>query len=81
MKINEDKIDDATLALLHLVTCERYEDFGARAWKGFDWDTMDRLYKKGLIRDPKGKQKSVVMTEEGCQKSKHLFETLFMNEE
>ncbi len=81
MEINEDRIDEATLALLHLVTCERCEDFGARAWKGFDWDTMDRLYKKGLIRDPKGKQKSVVMTEEGYQKSKQLFEKLFMDGE
>jgi hypothetical protein len=44
---------------------------GTRAWKGFDWDTLDRLYQKGLIGDPKSKAKSVPVTEEGialCEK-------------
>jgi hypothetical protein len=30
----------------------------ARTWKGFDWDTLDRLYEKGWIFDPKNKAKS-----------------------
>ena len=78
MKPDTDKIDDATLALLYLVVCERDEAFdGARAWKGFDWDTMNRLHEKGLISDPVGKQKSVCLTEEGYKKSKALFEKLF----
>lgn len=78
MEPNTGKIDEATLALLYLVVCERYEEFGgARAWKGFDWDTMNRLHEKGLISDPVGKQKSVYLTEEGYQKSKALFEKLF----
>ncbi|VGO20168.1 DUF6429 family protein [Pontiella sulfatireligans] len=81
MKANQNKIDEATLALLYLVVWERYEDAGARAWKGFDWDTMERLHEKGLIRDPKGKAKSVVMTEEGYQKAKGLFQKLFEEEE
>ncbi len=77
MTVSNEEIDDATLALLHLVVCERYKDGGARAWKGFDWDTMNRLHDKGLISDPVGKQKSVYLTEEGYQKSKALFEKLF----
>jgi hypothetical protein len=79
---NTDKIDEATLALLYLVVCERCEEFGgARAWKGFDWESMDRLHEKGLISDPVGKQKSVRLTEEGYQKAEKLFEQLFCEEE
>jgi hypothetical protein len=38
---------------------------------------MDRLYRKGLIHDPVGKVKSVVLTEEGLAESERLFEKLF----
>jgi hypothetical protein len=34
MDFDEDKIDEYTLALLYLVTHERQEGFGSRAWKG-----------------------------------------------
>ena len=60
MDYDKDKVDEITLALLYLVTWERQEGSGSRAWKGFDWDTMNRLHKKGFISDPKGKAKSVV---------------------
>jgi Domain of unknown function (DUF6429) len=50
---------------------------GARAWKGFDFDVMDRLHAKGFILDPRGKSKSVVLTEEGLARSKALFEAKF----
>jgi hypothetical protein len=78
MVYNEEKIDEFTLALLYLVVYERQEGFGARAWKGFDWDTMNRLHEKGLIANPVGKAKSVGMTEEGFKKSKSLFKNFFM---
>jgi len=77
---NTDKIDDYTLALLYLVTWERQEGLGARAWKSFDWDTMDRLHEKGHISDPKGKAKSVIMTEDGLKRSKELFQKFFAEE-
>ena len=57
MEIDEDKVDDAVLALLRLTLHD-----GCRAWKGYDWDTLDRLHRKGLIGDPVGKAKSVVLT-------------------
>ena len=47
MEIDTDRIDEAVLALLYLGLHDRY-----RAWKGFDWDAMDRLHDKGLISDP-----------------------------
>ena len=80
MAMNTDKIDDYTLALLYLVTWERQKGLGARAWKGFDWATMDRLHEKGHISDPKGKAKSVVMTEDGFARAKELFHKFFVEE-
>ena len=48
MEFNKDKVDEYTLALMFLVMHDEGE-YGARAWKGFDWDTMDRLHAKGFI--------------------------------
>jgi hypothetical protein len=80
MNYDESKIDEYTLALLYLVTHERHEGLGARAWKGFDWDTLTRLHEKGHISNPVGKAKSVGMTEEGFLKAKELFERHFIKE-
>ena len=74
MDFDEDKIDEYTLALLYLVAHERHEGLGARAWKGFDWDTLNRLHEKGYISNPIGKAKSVGMSEEGFHRAKELFE-------
>jgi hypothetical protein len=81
MEYDEDKVDNFTLALLYLVAHEREEGFGARAWKGFDWDTLNRLHDKGFISNPVGKAKSVAMTEQGFLKAKDLFEKHFMNKD
>lgn len=48
-----------------------------RAWKGFDWDVLNRLYEKGWIDDPKNKAKSVALTEEGLAESERFFEKPF----
>lgn len=77
MDFDEDKIDEYTLALLYLVTHGLEEGFGARAWKGFDWDTLNRLHEKGYISNPVGKAKSVGMSEEGFQKARELCERHF----
>jgi hypothetical protein len=73
MDFDKDKVDDMTLALLYLVICERVKGFGGRAWKSFDWETLNRLHEKGLLMDPISKAKSVGMTEEGIQKAEALF--------
>jgi len=72
MDIDTDKIDEAVLALLYLTLHD-----GVRAWKGHDWDALDRLYRKGMIENPVGKSKSVVLTDEGLGKSERLFRNLF----
>ena len=79
MEYDEDKVDECTLALLYLVTHDRQEGCGARAWKGFDWDTMNRLHEKGLISNPISKAKSVAMSEEGFKKAEELFKKHFVN--
>lgn len=68
MEIDEDSIDDAVLGLLWLTLHD-----GRRAWKGFDWAALARLHEKGMILDPVGKAKSVVLTDEGLRRSEALF--------
>jgi Domain of unknown function (DUF6429) len=75
MDFDKDKVDTMTLALLFLATTK--DKYGNRAWKGFDWSTMDRLYEKGYISNPKGKTKSVALTEEGAKLSAELFQKYF----
>ncbi len=72
MDYDENEIDDTVLALLYLTL---HDD--VRAWKSFDFAAMDRLHEKGYICDPRGKAKSVVLTEEGLARSKALFESKF----
>lgn len=72
MMLDEGKIDDAVLALLRLGLHE-----GDRAWKGFDWDAMARLHAKGFISNPRGRTKSVVLTQTGLARSQELLVQLF----
>ena len=62
MEIDADRIDETVLALLYLTLHE-----GRRAWKTFDWDSMNRLYAKGFISNPVGKAKSVAFTDKGLE--------------
>ena len=72
MKYDSEKVDEMVLALLSLTMFEDSGE-GARAWKGYDWDALDRLHAKGYISDPKSKAKSVVVTEAGVKLSRELF--------
>jgi heme-degrading monooxygenase HmoA len=75
MDYDEEKIDDTVLALLCLTMWD--DRTASRAWKGHDWAAMDRLHQKGYIGDPKGKAKSVIVTEEGRARAEDLFHLLF----
>ena len=44
---------------------------------GSQRDTLDRLYEKGWIENPRSKAKSVVLTEEGLANSDRLFQLYF----
>ena len=72
MQINQEKIEEATLALLFLTLHDEN-----RAWKNFDFEIMDRLYEKGYILNPKNRAKSITFTQEGLEKAKKSFEKLF----
>jgi hypothetical protein len=68
MEIDENRIDDAVLALLllglHAVLALLLLGLHGRqrAWKSSDWDVFDRLDAKDLISDPVGKAKWVMFT-------------------
>jgi Domain of unknown function (DUF6429) len=71
MDYDDEKLDEMVLALLHLTS---FTEHGVtRAWKGHDWDVLNRLCEKGLISDPKSKSKSVVLSEEAAKESAKLF--------
>jgi hypothetical protein len=73
MKYDPDKVDEMTLALLYLVSTKLKEGTGARAWRGFDGETLNRLHKKGWIEQPSIKSPTLVVTEDGYKKSEQLF--------
>jgi hypothetical protein len=76
MDYDTEKVDQAVLALLYL-TLHDVNQFGGRAWKGHDWDALDRLHQKNLISDPRSKAKSVVLDAEGIKAAEQAFNKLF----
>jgi hypothetical protein len=75
MDYDRDRVDEAVLALLWLTMFE--DRLITRAWKSHDWDVLDRLHSKGFIGNPKGKARSVVVTQEGKERARELFQKLF----
>ena len=72
---DREKVDETVLALLWLTLHDH-----KRTWKGHDWDVLERLQQRGYIDDPKNKAKSVLLTEEGKQRSRELFARYFSAE-
>lgn len=75
IKDDTARIDEAALGLLYLTLHD-----GQRAWKGLDWDILDRLHEAGFIGDPVGKTKSVAFTEEGLAAAQAAYRKLFTTE-
>ena len=75
MEIDKEKVDELTLALLYLTTFN--DRRGLRAWKSHSWEVLDRLHESGQIYEPATKARSVMLTEEGAERSKRLFEKHF----
>jgi Domain of unknown function (DUF6429) len=50
MDYDENKIDEVVLALMYLTLHDE-----VRAWKGFDFKVLDRLYEKGLSAIPRAR--------------------------
>ena len=68
-------MDEITLALLYLTTFK--ESHGLRAWKSHSWEVLDRLHESGQTYEPATKARSVMLTEEGAERSNRLFEKHF----
>jgi len=75
MEYDKEKVDEMILALLYLTSST--DQYGTRAWKAFDWQSMDRLFKKGYISDPHEKGPSLTFSKTGAELSKQLFEKYF----
>jgi hypothetical protein len=71
MEYDQSKVDEMLLALMHLTSFTEHET--TRSWKSYDWDAMNRLYAAGLISNPVGKAKSVMLSEAGARRSRELF--------
>lgn len=77
MNYDTEKVDEAVLALLWLTAFREKKDWPWRTWKGHDWEAMNRLHEKGFISDPRNKNKSVGLSDEGARRSEELCKKLF----
>lgn len=70
----EEQIKELTLLLLYLNSWIEKEPYGEfhRAWKGYDFDTLNALEDEHLIGGSTHKAKSTYLTEEGLKKAKEL---------
>ncbi|MHC8318650.1 DUF6429 family protein [Pseudomonas sp. LB3P31] len=60
MKYDDKLIEEAVLALLATFSSDN-----GHAWKGFDFEVMNRLHEQDLISDPVNKNKSIGLTRKG----------------
>ncbi|MHC5130159.1 DUF6429 family protein [Pseudomonas glycinis] len=65
-------IDDAVLALL-----AAYSSDAGNAWKGYDFEIMNRLHEQGLISNPVNRNKSIWLAEEGLERGREIAERMF----
>ena len=72
MEYDMKLIDDAVLALLAAYSCD-----DGNAWKGYDFEIMNRLHEQGLISNPVNRNKSIWLTEEGLERGREIAERMF----
>ena len=72
MEYDDKLIEDAVLALLATYSVDK-----GNAWKGFDFEIMNRLHEHGFISDPVNRNKAVWLTEEGLARGRQIADRLF----
>lgn len=72
MKYDEKLIEGTVLALLTTFSSDN-----GNAWKGFDFQIMNRLHEHGFIRNPVNKSKSIWLTVEGQERGRQMADRLF----
>lgn len=75
MDYDDKLIEEAVLALLAAFSSD-----DGNAWKGFDFEVMNRLHEQGLISNPVNRNKSIWLTAEGLERGRQLAERLFGKE-
>ncbi|WLI04893.1 DUF6429 family protein [Pseudomonas sp. FP597] len=72
MEYDEKLIEEAVLALLAAFSSD-----SGNAWKGFDFEVMNRLHEQGFISNPVNKNKSIWLTEQGLERGRQIADRLF----
>lgn len=75
MDYDDKLIEEAVLALLAAFSSD-----DGNAWKGFDFEVMNRLHEQGLISNPVNRNKSIWLTAEGLERGRQLADKLFGTE-
>lgn len=76
--MNEEVLENLVLLLIYLTSWREkaYDEvFVLRSWKGYDFNIIDALMKKGYINGS-SKAKSVFLTDEGKKIAEKLEQTL-----
>lgn len=75
-KTNPEKaVKELTMLLMYLTRFHDQNPYGTNmdmAWKGYDFDTINKLDEEGYIKQGNHRSKSVVITDEGIKLSKEL---------
>ena len=72
MAYSDQKVEDAVLALLGYFATKE-----GQTWKRYEASVMESLHEKGFISDPRGRQESVFLTQEGLKLAQNLAKQLF----
>ena len=74
----EEQIKELTLLLLYLTSWTEKEPYGGyqRAWKGYDFDILNKLQSENMIGGSTYKAKSTYITEKGIEKAKELIKNI-----
>ena len=72
MNYDDQLIEEAVLALLATFSFNN-----GNAWKGFDFQVMNRLHEQGFIDNPVNKNKSIWLTRDGLERGREIAARLF----
>ncbi|MFJ2467297.1 DUF6429 family protein [Pseudomonas sp. NPDC087615] len=72
MEYDDKLMENALLALLAAFSSD-----DGNAWKGFDFEVMNRLHEQGFISNPVNRNKSIWLTEEGLERGRKIASRLF----
>lgn len=73
----EEQIKELTLLLLYLTSWKEKDPYGdecMRAWKGYDFDILNKLQDENLIGGSSYKAKSTYLTDSGVKKANELMD-------